>query len=174
MAIKNNVSIYFDPRLSIVKSVFDCRLSGVLWYRLVTYQGALCCHTIFALLTYFLQWGFQADERYSMIGLNIEKKGSRLCSLICDFQVMAKKSLSDSSSTTTRLYTFSCSYQLGMKLIMLTNVKMPTIVGILTFVIMKIATSKSLEVRNFFNIQHFSIYEHWKVHAQLSMKMCMW
>ena len=81
---------------------------------------------------------------------------------------MAKKSLSDSSSSTPRLYTSSCSYQLGMKFIMLTNVKMPTIVGILTFVIMKIATSKSLEVRNFFIFQHFSFYEHWKFHAQLS------
>ena len=29
MAIKNTVSIDFDLRLSIVKSVFDCRLPGV-------------------------------------------------------------------------------------------------------------------------------------------------
>ena len=29
MAIKNTVSSYFDPRSSIVKGVFDCRLSGV-------------------------------------------------------------------------------------------------------------------------------------------------
>ena len=76
MAIKNTVASYFDPRLSIVKSVFDCRLSVVLWYRLVIYQGALCCRTIFTLLTYSLQWGFQADKQYSMIGLNIEKKAA--------------------------------------------------------------------------------------------------
>ena len=82
---------------------------------------------------------------------------------------MAKKSLSVSSSSTQRLYTFSCSTQLGMKFIMLTNVKMPIIVGILTFVNMKIATSKSLEVRNFFIFQHFSIYEHWQFHAQFSL-----
>ena len=30
MAIENTVSIRFDPRPSIVKSVFDCHLSGVL------------------------------------------------------------------------------------------------------------------------------------------------
>ena len=29
MAIENTVSVDFDPRSSIVKSVFDCRLSGV-------------------------------------------------------------------------------------------------------------------------------------------------
>ena len=29
MAIENTVSSHFDPRLSIVKSIFDCRLSGV-------------------------------------------------------------------------------------------------------------------------------------------------
>ena len=29
MAIENTVSIYFDPRSSIFKSVFDCCLSGV-------------------------------------------------------------------------------------------------------------------------------------------------
>ena len=29
MAIKNTVSSDFDPRLSIVRSVFDCRISGV-------------------------------------------------------------------------------------------------------------------------------------------------
>ena len=29
MTIENNVSSGFDPRSSIVKSVFDCRLPGV-------------------------------------------------------------------------------------------------------------------------------------------------
>ena len=34
MAIKNTVSSDFDPRSSIVKSVFDCRLPGVIRYKL--------------------------------------------------------------------------------------------------------------------------------------------
>ena len=41
---------------------------------------------------------------------------------------------------------FSCSAQLNMKFILLINVKMPTIVGILTFISM-INTSESLKSR---------------------------
>ena len=44
---------------------------------------------------------------------------------------------------------FSCSTQLSMKFILLINVKMPTIVGILTFISM-INTSERLKARNFF------------------------
>ena len=46
-----------------------------------------------------------------------------------------------------------------MKFIMLINVKMPTIVGILTFISMINTTSKSLKARNGFIFQHFIFYE---------------
>ena len=63
---------------------------------------------------------------------------------------------------------FSCSTQLSLKFILLINVKMPTIVGILTF--MSRITYQFLEFEpDFFaNFDYFSIYEHLKIHAQLS------
>ena len=45
---------------------------------------------------------------------------------------------------------FSCSTQLSMKSILLINVKMPTIVGILSFISKIITTSERLKARNFF------------------------
>ena len=55
-----------------------------------------------------------------------------------------------------------------MKFTMLINVKMPTIVGILTFISMVNTPSKSLKARNVFIFQHLSFYEKLKFHAQLS------
>ena len=49
-----------------------------------------------------------------------------------------------------------------MKIIMLINVKMPTIVGIITFVSMINIMSESLKTRKVFNLQHFSFYEQLK------------
>ena len=63
---------------------------------------------------------------------------------------------------------FSCSTQLSMKFILLINVKMPTIVGILTYISMIDTTSERLEARNFFICQYFSFYEQLKFRAQLS------
>ena len=63
---------------------------------------------------------------------------------------------------------FSCSTQLSRKCIMLINVKMPTIVGILTFISMIHTTFKSFESIIFIIFQHFSFYEQLKFHAQLS------
>ena len=54
---------------------------------------------------------------------------------------------------------FSCSTQLSMKLILLINVKMPTIVSIWTFINMINTTSERLKARNFFICQYFSFYE---------------
>ena len=51
---------------------------------------------------------------------------------------------------------------------MLRNLKMPTIVGILTFVGMINTTSESLKARNIFIFKHFSYFEQLKFHAQLS------
>ena len=45
---------------------------------------------------------------------------------------------------------FSCSTQLSTKFILLINVKMPTNVGILTFISMINTTSERLKARNFF------------------------
>ena len=49
----------------------------------------------------------------------------------------------------------SCSTQLCIKLLMLVNVKMPTIVVILTFISLIKATSESLKERNGFAFQNF-------------------
>ena len=63
---------------------------------------------------------------------------------------------------------FLCSTQLSTKFILLINVKMPTIVGILTFISMINKTSARLKSRRFFICQYFSIYEQLKFSAQLS------
>ena len=63
---------------------------------------------------------------------------------------------------------FLCSTQLSTKFILLINVKMPTIVGILTFISMINIISERLEARNFFICCHFSLYELLKFHALLS------
>ena len=62
---------------------------------------------------------------------------------------------------------FSCSTQLSIKLILLIIVKMPTIVGILTFISRINTTSKRLKARNFLICWYFSFYEQLKFHAQL-------
>ena len=64
--------------------------------------------------------------------------------------------------------TFSCSTLLSIKFIMLINVKMPTIVGILTFISMINKISESLKAIKVFILQNFSFFEQLKFHAQLS------
>ena len=63
---------------------------------------------------------------------------------------------------------FSCSTQLRLKFILLINVKMPTIVGILTFmsrINYRLWSSKpSISVY----LGYFGIYEKFKFYAQLS------
>ena len=51
---------------------------------------------------------------------------------------------------------FPCSTQLSTKIILLKNVKMPTIVGILTFISMINKTSERREARNLFICQYFN------------------
>ena len=63
---------------------------------------------------------------------------------------------------------FSCSTQLSMILILLINVKMPTSVGILSFISRLNTTSSSFKARKFLIFQYFSFYEQVKFHAQLS------
>ena len=61
-----------------------------------------------------------------------------------------------------------CSTQLSTKFILPINVKMPTIVGILTFISTINTTSERLKARNFFISWYFSFYEQLKLRAQLS------
>ena len=63
---------------------------------------------------------------------------------------------------------FSFSTQLSTKFILPINVKMPTIVVILTFISMINTTSERLKARNFFICQYLSVYEQLKFLAQLS------
>ena len=63
---------------------------------------------------------------------------------------------------------FSCSTQLRTKFIMLINIKMPTIVGILTFISMINTISQKLIAINFFICRYFSFYVQYKFRAQLS------
>ena len=63
---------------------------------------------------------------------------------------------------------FPCSTQLSTKLILLINVKMPTIVCILTFISMINTTSETLKARNFFIRRYLSFYELLKFRVQLS------
>ena len=62
---------------------------------------------------------------------------------------------------------FSCSTEPSIKFILLINVKMPTTVGILTF-ISSITTSDSFKARKVFIIKPFSFYEQLKFYAPLS------
>ena len=63
---------------------------------------------------------------------------------------------------------FICATQLSIKCIMLINVKMPTIVGILTYISMINTTSEGLKATNFFISWYFNFYKHLKFHAKLS------
>ena len=55
------------------------------------------------------------------------------------------------------------------KFILLIKVKMPTIVGILTFISMINRTSEGLKAKNFFICGYFSFYEQLKFRALLNL-----
>ena len=63
---------------------------------------------------------------------------------------------------------FSCSTQLKMKFLLLINVKMPTIVGILTFMNKKNSILGLSESKKLWISRYFYTYEHLKFHDQLS------
>ena len=72
---------------------------------------------------------------------------------------------------TPRLLNFfhaQLSSQLNTKFVLLKNVKMPTIVDILTFISTINTTSERLKAGNFFIYQYFSFNEQLKLRAQLS------
>ena len=62
----------------------------------------------------------------------------------------------------------SCSAQLSMKFILLINVKMPKIVGILTFISRINTTSECFKQEICVIFQYFTFYDQLKFHAQLS------
>ena len=62
----------------------------------------------------------------------------------------------------------SCSTQLSMKFFMLINIKMPTVVGILTFMSGKNSILCLSEPEKSQSSEYFYTYEHLKFHAQLS------
>ena len=59
-------------------------------------------------------------------------------------------------SCTEVIELFPCSTQLSTIFILLINVKMPTIVGILTFISMINTTSERLKLRSFFICRYFN------------------
>ena len=61
-----------------------------------------------------------------------------------------------------KLFSWQCSTQLSTKFILLINVKMPTIVGILTFISMINTTSERLKARKFSICWYFNFYEQLK------------
>ena len=69
---------------------------------------------------------------------------------------------------TGKIKLFSCSTQLSMKFILLINVKMPTIVGILTFISMINTTLERLKARTSSFVGILVLHEQLKFHAQLS------
>ena len=70
---------------------------------------------------------------------------------------------------------FSYLTHLSTKFILLINVKMPTIVGILTFISRINTTSERLKARNFFILRYFSFYEQLKFCGKWSLawKKCI-
>ena len=81
------------------------------------------------------------------------------------YKALYQKCLNSSGPEVKKL--FSCSTQLSTKFILLINVKMPTIVGILTFISVINATSERFKAKNYFICQYFSFYEQLKFRAQL-------
>ena len=67
---------------------------------------------------------------------------------------------------------FSCSAQLSMNFFLLINVKMPTIVGILTFMSRKIAFLAYLSLKKAEFLDIFYTYEHLKFHEKSSGPGC--
>ena len=92
----------------------------------------------------------------------------KTCPFITERLLMGSKESNQTKQSLEVIKLNSCSTQLSRKLILLINVKMPTIVGILTIISMINTTSERLKARNFFICRYFSFYEQLKFRAQLS------
>ena len=73
------------------------------------------------------------------------------------FTPLIKIMLRGSGPEVVRL--FSCSTQVSMKFILLINVKMPTVVGILTFISRINTTSESFKQDKICILQYFTFYK---------------
>ena len=117
------------------------------------------CKKYFFIPISYSQHSFQAMETTLV---------NRICSILLTYNSYATllQVLDKPGPEVIKL--FSCSTQLSMKFFLLINVKMPTIVGILTFMSGKNSILGSSEP----NISQISwsiyTYEHLKFHAQLS------
>ena len=79
------------------------------------------------------------------------------CTGHCLIEISNYNTLKDSGPEVIKH--FPCSTQLSIKFILLINVKMPTIVGILTFISMINTSTERLKARSFFISSYFSFYE---------------
>ena len=102
---------------------------------------------------------------YVVFGVNTFVCCAVLC-VLSSFATISLRKRERAGSEVIKL--FSYSTQLSTKFILLINVKMPTIVGILTLMSMINTTSERLKARNFFICRYFSFYEQLKFHAQLN------
>ena len=75
------------------------------------------------------------------------------------------------SITSRETLKMSCSTQLSMKIVMLINVKMPTVVGILTCISRINTTTESLKARKVFSFQHYSFLCAFEMSCSVELRM---
>ena len=92
----------------------------------------------------------------------LDRSPEFLKALLLKLNVIIRETLGKREPGPEVIKLFSCSTQLSMKFILLINVKMPTILGILTFISKINTTSERLKARNFFICRYFSFYEQLK------------
>ena len=95
---------------------------------------------------------FRSLGKYSSLFCNMKKN---LTSIVAEWTGLSL-TWSQTPKPGPEVKLFSCSTQLSMKCSLLINVKMPTIVGILTYISMINTTSERLKARHFFICQYFS------------------
>ena len=97
------------------------------------------------------------DSPTAQNGDTIEQENTELLSRLAGLQ-QEKWNLEEKVTQSPEVIKlFSCSTQLSTKFILLINVKMPTIVVILTIIIMPNTTYDRLKARNFFICHYFSL-----------------
>ena len=178
----------FDLRSSIVKSVFDCHLPGVmfvlsgkifptqsvfrstlkeLWFNLYPRSSSLNFddssgfeHVMVGELN-----GGKVSGFHSWLQFYLQEKAGNLqfSSLVADKQVSLRI-----RSRPRGYKTFFMLNSADHEIYPVHNVKMPTVIGILTFISMINTTSERLKAIYFFICRYLSVNEQLKFHAQLS------
>ena len=126
------------PFLSMVALIWDCEVDWLL----VTYVAGLFVPVLHDV--YIHELSYTIKPSYEKTYLHGPESGPKVIKL------------------------FSCSAQLRLKFILLINVKMPTIVGILTFMSRINYQFLRFEPEFSTNFDYFSIYEQFKFQSQLS------